>query len=454
MPDGIYTVEAEDAAVIDRKRTRTTDRMAVALDAVEAGIDAARPENVLRDAVAVANGTVTVGEATYDLTNYEDVLLLGGGNAAGRTASHLAEALGSTLSGGVAVTDDPAPAGPVRVIEGTHPIPSEANRDGTRRLLERARAAGSDTLVVVAVTGGGSALFAAPVDGVSIADLRELTGALVRSGAPIDRINAVRKHVSEIKGGRLARELAPATTVGIVFSDVTSEDPAVVASGPLSPDPTNYEAALAVLSEYGVDAPESVRTHLQRGTAGELDGTPGPEDPAFDGVSVQVLADNATSIGAAREVCATAGFEPLVLSSSIRGESQAAAVTHIAVAEEVRRRGDPVEPPAAILSGGETTVAVGEGGGTGGPNQEFALRAAVDLPDRTVCCAVDTDGFDGPTDAAGAVVDPDTDDDRRRARDALAAHDVYGFLDERDALVRTGATGTNVNDLRVLLIPE
>jgi hydroxypyruvate reductase len=426
----------------------------IALDAVEAGIDAARPGTVLRDAVGVEDGVLTADDAAYDLTAYDEVFVLGGGNAAGRIARHLSGRLGPTLSGGVVVTDDPVPVDGVDVVEGTHPVPSEPNREGTRRLLERARAADDDTLVVVVVTGGGSALLAAPVEGVPLADLRDLTDALVRSGAPIDLINAVRKHISAVKGGRLARALAPATTVGVVFSDVTSDDPSVVGSGPVSPDPTSYDDALTVLSEYGVDAPASVTEYLERGRAGEVAETPGPDDPVFEAVSVHVLADNATALAAARKVCAERGFEPLVLSSSIRGKSRAAAVTHVAVAEEVRRRGDPLEPPAAILSGGETTVTVGEGAGTGGPNQEFALRAAVDLPARTVCCAVDTDGRDGPTDAAGAVVDPDTVDDRRRAREALAAHDAYGYLEERGALVRTGATGTNVNDLRVLLVPE
>ncbi|WP_343067772.1 glycerate kinase type-2 family protein [Halobellus ruber] len=441
--------------MIDRGSIRAgSPAVEVVLDAVAAGIDAARPGTVLRDAVGVKDGGLTVGNAAYDLAAYDEVLFLGGGNAAGRVASHLPERLGPARSGGVVVTDDPVPVDGVDVVEGTHPVPSEPNREGTRRLLERARAADGDTLVVVAVTGGGSALLAAPVEGVTLADLRELTDVLVRSGAPIDRINAVRKHVSAVKGGRLARALTPATTVGVVFSDVTADDPSVVGSGPISPDPTSYDDALTVLSEYDVDAPESVTQHLERGAAGEVAETPAADDPAFDDVSVHVLANNATAVGAAREACADRGFEPLVLSSSVRGASQAAAVTHVAVAEEVRRRGDPVEPPAAILSGGETTVAVGKSGGTGGPNQEFALRAAVDLPARTVCCAVDTDGRDGPTDAAGAVVDPDTVDDRRSAREALAAHDVHGYLEERGALVRTGTTGTNVNDLRVLLVPE
>ena len=441
--------------MIDREHLRVTDRMAVALDAVEAGIDAARPETVLREAISVSDGVLTVDGATYDLTAYDDVLLIGGGNAAGRIASHLAGVLGPELTGGVVVTDDPAPAGPIDVVDGTHPVPSEANRDGTRRLLDLARAA-VDTLVVAAATGGGSALLAAPVDGVPLADLRELTEALVRSGAPIDRINAVRKHVSTVKGGRLARALAPATTVGIVFSDVTSDDASVVASGPLSPDPTTYDDARAVLSEYGVDAPESVTRHLDRGVAGEVAETPRPGASAFDDVSIHILADNATAVAAAGEVCVECGFDPVVLSSSIRGPSGAAATAHVAVAEEIRRRGNPIAPPAAVISGGETTVAVGDGNadGTGGPNQEFALRAAVGLPERAVCCAVDTDGLDGPTDAAGAIVDADTVEDRQRARGARAAHDAYSYLDERGALVRTGATGTNVNDLRVLLVPE
>ena len=430
--------------------------MGVALDAVEAGIHAARPGTVLEESIAVEDGVLTVEDAAYDLASYDEVLVVGGGNAAGRIASHLSTALGSTVAEGIVVTDDPDPGAGVEVVEGTHPVPSDANHEGTRRLLDRARAADEDTLAVVVATGGGSALLAAPVPDVSLADLRSLTDDLIRSGAPIDRLNTVRKHLSAVKGGRLARELAPATTVGLVFSDVTSDDPSVVASGPISPDPTTYEAARAVLSTYGIDPAASIARHLERGVDGEVPETPGPDDAAFDDVRVHVLADNATALDAAREVCAAAGFEPLVLSSSVRGDAAEAATTHVAIAEEVRRRGRPVDPPAAILSGGETTVTVSEGAGTGGPNQEFALRAAIELADggtRAVLCAVDTDGLDGPTDAAGAIVDGDTVGEGHRARSALAAHDAYGYLDGRDSLVRTGPTGTNVNDLRVVLVP-
>ncbi|ELY59019.1 glycerate kinase type-2 family protein [Natronolimnohabitans innermongolicus] len=422
------------------------------LDALEAGITAAHPDTVLSDAIDLEGSTLRIAVDEYDLDSYESVVVLGGGNAAGRIASHLADRLGERLAGGVVVTDDPAPAGPVDVIEGTHPTPSEPNVDGARRVLERARACDDETLVLAPVTGGGSALLTAPVEGVDLDDVRTLTDELLRSGAPIDRINAVRKHVSALKGGQLARELAPATTVGLVFSDVTSNDPSVVASGPLSPDPTTYEDALEVLATYEIDAPAAVTRQLRAGVEGTVAETPGPNDPALESASVTILADNATALTAAAAVCERAGFEPLLLSSSIRGEARAAATTHVAIAEEIRRSGRPVSPPAAIVSGGETTVTV-TGDGTGGPNQEFALGAALELPAETVLGAVDTDGIDGPTDAAGAVVTPDVVDDERRARAMLADNDAYPYLDERGALVRSGATGTNVNDLRVLLVP-
>ena len=424
--------------------------------AIRAGIDAAHPEAVLREVITVDEHRLTIEDQTYDLDSYEEILVLGGGNAAGTVASHLAGRLGGHLTGGIVVTDDPAPADPIETVVGTHPVPSDANVEGARRVLERAREAGAETLALVAITGGGSALLSVPADGVPLADLQTLTEGLLQSGAPIDRINGVRKHVSVLKGGQLARALAPATTVGLVFSDVTSGDPSVVASGPLSPDPTTYADAIATLSEYGVDAPASVSRHLQRGVGGDVPETPGADDPAFEHASIHVVADNFTALAAARDVCREAGFETLVLSSSVRGEAREAAKTHVAIAEEIRRSGNPATAPAAILSGGETTVTVA-GDGSGGPNQEFALSAAIEFAsadgDETVLAAVDTDGIDGPTDAAGAVVDSDTVDDVQRARSLLAANDVHDYLGERGALVRTGQTGTNVNDLRVLLVP-
>jgi hydroxypyruvate reductase len=425
----------------------------VAVDAIEAGIAAAQPDAVLRESVSLDGDTLRVASAEYHLPAYDEVLVLGGGNAAGRAASHLADLLGDRLSGGVVVTDDPAPAGPVETVEGTHPFPSEANVNGTRTLLERAEESGERTLALVPITGGGSALLCAPVRDVSLSELRELTEGLLRSGAPIEQINAVRKHVSSVKGGQLARALAPATAVGLVFSDVTSGDPSVVASGPLSPDETTYRDALDVLAQYDVDAPESVESHLRAGADGDAPETVAADDPVFETVSVFVLADGFTALSAAAETCEREGFPPTILSASVRGEAKEAAKTHVAIAEEIRRTGNPVSPPAAILSGGETTVTI-RGSGVGGPNQEFALSAAIELSDDegVVLAAVDTDGIDGPTEAAGALVTSDTAGDRREARAALSNNDAYDFLGERDALLVSGHTGTNVNDLRVLLV--
>ncbi|WP_280537209.1 DUF4147 domain-containing protein [Halopenitus sp. POP-27] len=433
---------------------------ATAVAAIADGIDAARPETVVDETVSVSTDTLRVGTDRYDLAAYDEVIVLGGGNAAGRLAGALADRLGDGLDGGVVVTDDPVPAGPIEVVEGTHPVPSEANAAGTRRLRRRARDAGEGTLVLAPLTGGGSALLTAPAEGVTTDELASLTDALLESGAPIERINAVRKHVSAIKGGRLAHETAPATTVGLLISDVTGDDPAVVASGPLAGDPTTYRDALAVLTEYGADAPDSVCRLLRAGMEGDRPETPTPADPAVAAASIHVLATNRTACAAAVETCETAGFETLLLSASVRGEAREAAKTHVAIAEEISRSGEPVSPPAAVVSGGETTVTV-DGNGTGGPNGEFALSAAIELTDRATVATVDTDGIDGPTDAAGAIVTEETcstdgaggNGGQREAHARLRDNDAYSWLAARDALLVSGPTGTNVNDLRVVIVP-
>ena len=449
-----------DADGVANRRQDPSDRQAVALDALTAGIEAARPGTVIPAAVEVEEDHLAVAGTRYDLREHDEILVLGGGNAAGRVAAALVDVLVDSqddrLDGGMVVTDDPTDAGPVTVHEGTHPLPSAANEQATRALLDRADAADERTLALVAVTGGGSALLTAPAGEITTDGLATLTDGLLHSGAPIDRINAVRRAVSDVKGGGLARALAPATTVGLVFSDVTDADPAVVASGPLSPPPTDAADALAVLAEYGVDAPASVRNYLDGAVKEATTATTGKSAGPTPTADLHVLADGFTALEAAAASCADAGYKPLVLSRSVRGEAEEAAKTAVAIAEEVQRSANPVAPPAAVLSGGETTVTVA-GDGTGGPNQTFALSAALELPDGVTLAAVDTDGIDGPTDAAGALVTADTvpaGDPKglHEARDALADDDAYTFLDDRNALLRSGPTGTNVNDLRVTVI--
>ena len=434
-----------------RERESEDPATTVALDCLAAGIDRSRPATVIPSVVTVADTTITVAGEQFDRRAYDRIVVLGGGNAAAHVAGELERALGTTIDGGLVVTDDPVDLDRVRVLPADHPLPSERGVESTRELLAAAEDCDERTLVLAVVTGGGSACMAAP-DGVSLSDLRSTTTALLDSGVPIESINAVRKHLSAIKGGQLARRLAPARVCGIVFSDVVGDDLSVIASGPLSPDPSTAQDALAVLDSIDATVPDSVRQRLQQCVDGEVTETPGPDDPVFERVSTHVVANNMTALRAASERAAAAGYEPLILSSRVQGEARATARTHGAIAAEIRATGTPIEPPAVVLSGGETTVTV-SGDGRGGPNQEFVLGGLADLPTDSVLAAVDTDGIDGGTDAAGALVDGRNRPDEAAIREALARNDAYRLLADHGALVETGPTGTNVNDLRVVVVP-
>ncbi|MFW6017179.1 MAG: glycerate kinase type-2 family protein [Halapricum sp.] len=432
----------------NRDSLASTPARDLALSCIEAGIEAAQPARVVAEQVAVEDGTLRVGDGRYDLAAYDEVVLLGGGKAADVVARALEDVLDDRIDRGLVVTTDPVETDAVEVVEGAHPVPDERAQEGAREIMQRAREHGERTLLLVAITGGGSALLPLPAGDLRLADLQAITETLVESGAAIEEINAVRKHLSAIKGGALAQAAAPASVVGLIFSDVVGDDPATIASGPTAPDETTYEDALAVLDHYDVDASGPVVAHLEAGVAGEYAETPADDLPHVDN---HVLANAWTALSAAEAVTADAGYESVVLSSRIRGEATEAALSQVAIAEECLATGNPVEPPAVLLSGGEVTVTV-LGNGDGGPNLEFALRAGIDLPDGVVCASVDTDGSDGATDTAGAIVDSETVDDPMAARRALVENDAASVLGDRDALIETGPTGTNVNDLRVLVI--
>ncbi|AGB40004.1 glycerate kinase type-2 family protein [Natronococcus occultus] len=448
----MVTIENRDA--LER-----TDAHAVALDCIAAGIDAAHPERVVAESLSTHEDVLTVAGAEddateYELDRYEDVYVVGGGNAAGHLALAIEEQLGDRLTGGVVVTDDPAGTSVVEERRGDHPIPSEDGVAGARRVLEVADRAGEDDLVVACLTGGGSALLPAPSEPITLADLQSVTESLLECGASIDEINAVRKHCSSIKGGQLARQAAPATVATLVISDVVGDRLDVIASGPTAPDPTTYADALEVLERYELSVPETVSAYLAAGDRGEHPETVAPDDPLLESVRAHVLGSGRTALEAAREVATDNGYEPLVLSSRVRGEARESAITHAAIAEECAETGDPITPPAVVLSGGETTVTLAEDHGSGGPNQEFVLSGAVELEsDAVVVASVDTDGIDGATDAAGAIATA-ADVSRTEGRRALATNDALPILESTDAIVRTGPTGTNVNDLRVLVVAE
>jgi hydroxypyruvate reductase len=424
---------------------------AVARACVEAGVAAADPGRAVRERVRRKDDRLYVGEESFDLTAYDRVVVAGGGKAAGSVAAGLEAVLGPLE--GLVVTDRAAGTEGVEVARGDHPVPSGHNAEATRRARDLLADADERTLVLAPVTGGGSALLAAPA--VPLDAMQATTEALLESGADIDAINAVRKHCSTVKGGRLAREAAPAPVVALLVSDVVGDDPAVIASGPFAPDPTTFADALDVLDRYGVAVPDAVREHLDAGARGEREETPDPGDPAFDRVHTHLLVTNRVAVDAAAGVARERGYAPLVLSSRMRGEARECALAHVACAEEALASGDPVAPPAVLLSGGEVTVTV-RGDGEGGPNLEFALAAALELPAGAALASVDTDGADGGTDVAGALVDADTVPDRdavEAARDALADNDAYPFLAARDALLRV-ESATNVNDLRALAVGE
>ena len=428
----------------------------VALECLVSGIEAAHPAVRVEQTISVRDGQLTVETeddgGQYDLDQFDEVVVVGGGNAAGQFAAALEDELGDRLSGGAVVTDDPTSTDTVDVLPGDHPLPSETGVRSARRVLEIANAADADDLVLTVVTGGSSALLAAPADPLTLSDLRAVTQELLACGASIDEINAVRKHCSAIKGGQLARAASPATVVTLVLSDVVGDDFSVIGSGPTVPDPSTYADAVAVLERYGLDVPDTVREYLEAGADGDHPETPATGDPAFDDTHTHLVGSGRTALEAAQTVAEDRGYESLLLSSRVRGEARESALTHVAIAEECHETGTPVEPPVVLLSGGETTVQLCDDPGDGGPNQEFVLSAALALEaDGIVVSSVDTDGIDGATDVAGAIADATTVSDVD-GQSALARNDALSVLADTAATVETGPTGTNVNDLRVIVV--
>lgn len=424
-----------------------------ALNCIRTGIEASHPQQVIREAVTVTDSKLTINGTGYDLSDIGDVVVVGGGNAAGPVAEALEDQLGEVIDGGAVVTDTPAATDRVELLDGDHPFPSERGVRNTDRIIEIARGAGAHDLVLAVVTGGGSALLASPVADITLPELQSVTESLLECGVTIQNINSVRKHLSDIKGGGLAQALSPARCVGLVFSDVVGNDLAVVASGPTAPDATTYRDAISVIDTCDVSVPDSVQSHLERGNAGELRETPVQGASVFESVNNCVLADANTALHAAADVAQDRGYRPIILSSRVRGEAREAAKTHVAIAEEAEATGQPGEPPVVLLSGGETTVTV-RSDGRGGPNQEFCVSSCLELTcENVLVAAVDTDGYDGSTDVAGAIVTDDTIDSETGRR-ALEQNSTYPLLADANAHVETGETGTNVNDLRVVVVGE
>ncbi|MGD8398730.1 MAG: glycerate kinase [Anaerolineae bacterium] len=427
-----------------------------------AALAAVEPDGAVRRHVERRGAELRIGGRSYDLDAIERVWIAGGGKAAPAMVAALQSIVGERLAGGLAITkyghtDATFDTGPVEVVEAGHPVPDEAGMTATRRMVELVRGAGARDLVLAVISGGGSALMTLPAPGLALDDLEKTTDLLLRSGATIVELNAVRKHLSAIKGGGLARLISRAQTAALVLSDVVGDPLDAIASGPLSPDPTTFEDAWSVVARYELAdrLPAAVRARLQAGLAGDIPETPKAGYEVFRRVHTVIVGSNRLAAEAAVDAATRWGMNSCLLSTFVEGEAREVARVAAAIAREVACHGRPAARPACVVWGGETTVTV-RGSGKGGRNQEMALAAALALEGvpGVALVALGTDGTDGPTDAAGAVATGETVARAREMgldpRDHLDRNDAYSFFDALDDLIRTGPTGTNVNDLLFL----
>ncbi len=391
---------------------------------------------------------------SVDLSRHHRILVVGTGKASGAMAHALEGVLGDRTSTGLVVVKDgyTAPTRKIRLVEAGHPIPDERGLRAANEMLALAQSATADDLVIALISGGGSALAPCPAPPITLEEKQVLTRLLLVAGANINELNAVRKHCSLLKGGRLAQAASPAPVLALILSDVIGDPLDVIASGPTAPDPTTYADALAILDRFGLRAraPRAVVEHLERGARGEVPETPRAADPIFRRVENRVIGNNRLVVEAAVREAETLGFRASFVTHTLRGEARE-------VAREFCGLATAVTPPACLIAGGETTVTV-EGKGKGGRCQEFALAGALSLEgmNDVLLLAAGTDGTDGPTDAAGAIADGNTITKAARrnldARASLQANDSYRFFSDLGDLITTGPTNTNLLDLYLLLV--
>jgi len=440
-----------------------------AMALVRAALAAVEPGAAVRRALRVTEPgdepvALEAGGQRYSPGAGGRVLVTGCGKASVAMTHAVVELLGPAVSGGLVITKhgatQEASVGPVEVACAAHPVPDAAGDKAARRLVQKLDGLTAEDLVICLISGGGSALMTLPVEGVSLEELQEVNDLLLGAGAPIEAINAVRKHLSRVKGGQLAALAAPARVLTLILSDVVGSPLDVIASGPTAPDPTTHADALEVLRRYRLldRVPAAALDHLRKGEAGETLETPGPDDPLFSGrVNNVLVGANEQAALAAVDAAAALGFNSMLLTTYLQGEAREAGRALAAILRELCLHGRPLARPACVVLGGETTVTLGEGHGKGGRNQELALAAALDLAGLEDCMlvALATDGGDGPTDAGGALCDGGT---VARARALgldpvrhLERNDAYPLFKALGDLLMLGQTGTNVNDITLLL---
>lgn len=434
-----------------------------ALDIFKAGLKAADSYAAVQRSLTLHENTLSIGRSTYPLEkNHPDnIFVIGFGKGAARMALAAQDNLGSEIRGGIVIVKygHALKLERIKVREAAHPIPDKAGVRGTEELLHLLKGTGPNDLILCLISGGGSALLTAPCPPVSLAEKQTLTQKLLDVGADIYEINTLRKHLSRVKGGRLAAAAHPSTLFSLILSDVIGDRPEIIASGPTSPDPSTFGDCLAILEKYrlSTDISPVIMRHLRQGYQGKLEETPKPGDAVFSCSENLIVGSIRGAAAAAEKKAVELGYNTLILSTEIQGDTREAARLHMETTRRIYLSGRPVPRPACLISGGETTVVV-KGSGKGGRNQEFVLAAALDLKgmEGVLVLSGGTDGTDGPTDAAGAVADGRTASRAERlgmdASEYLENNDSYHFFQRLKDLIITGPTYTNVMDLRVVLI--
>jgi glycerate 2-kinase len=434
----------------------------LALDSLETALKAADPRGLIKSKVKLKEGLLTINKHLFDLKKFHNIFVVGGGKASGLMAEALEIILKDRITDGclnVPYASGHYEVRRIKLQEASHPVPDEAGVKGTRRMLDFANQADENDLVICLISGGGSSLMPLPRDEISLQDKKIVTEALLKSGAPINEINAVRKHISDFKGGWLAKKAYPATVINLLLSDVVGDPLDVIASGPTVPDTTTFQDAIKVLKKHTVwnKIPESVKKTLLNGEKGQVSETPKAHDAAFKRVYNFIVGNNRSASLAAYDELRDAGLNTLFLTSYMEGEARHVGRMFAAMVREIVALGKPIPKPSGIVTGGETTVTV-VGEGAGGRNQEIALGAGlkIDGVKGAVIASISTDGIDGSTDAAGALADGKTILRSRElelnAEELLADNNSYAFFSKLSDLIFTGPTGTNVNDISVIVV--
>jgi glycerate 2-kinase len=429
-------------------------------------VSAVDPSKILKDRIRIESDRLWIRtgankEEVFDLKGVDKIFLVGTGKAASTMAQAIEEIFGDRISKGIITTKygHLLPLKKTEIIEAGHPLPDWKGYEGAKKIQRLLQETGPNDLVIFVLSGGGSALLPFPASPIDLKEKQEVTQFLLDCGADIKEINTIRKHISKMKGGWLARWAYPSRVIGFILSDVVGNYLDVIGSGPTVPDPSTFEDAWDILKKYDLlnEIAPSIRNHLQLGKEGKAEETPKPHEVIFERVYNTVLGSNILALLAAKEEAAALGFNTLILSSSIEGETREAARFHTAIAKEVISSGNPIPRPACILSGGETTVTL-LGKGRGGRNQEFVLAGALEISgvEKVVLLSGGTDGTDGPTDATGAVADHHTvERGKSLGLDPnfhLNNNDAYPFFEKLGDLLITGPTHTNVMDVRILLV--